>query len=311
MNIAILGATSFIAKELIRVWVSTNKCHEIHLYARNVHHLKEFVTELDAKRVLLVEKELCEFKHDYNYDAVINFIGVGDPAKAQSMSKTIMDVTFQYDDLVLQYMDQHRSCKYIFLSSGAVYGSDFNSPASSSKKAIFDVNLLNDAEAYGLAKFITEIKHRNRTDLSIIDLRVFNFFSKNQDLSSRFFIADLLRSIINSNTCDVSPEPMIRDYLHPEDFCQIIDCILSYGHLNLAADCYSLAPVDKLTILTELENAYNLKWRFASDVDIVRATGSKSNYYSENYVLSSLGYEPKYSSIETIKTEFGKVLSSN
>lgn len=309
MNIAILGATSFIAQELVREWGNLNKVACIHLYARNIDSIELFCSTIKSGVTVLQGKKLECFPDGIIYDAVINCIGVGDPAKAKLMSNQIMDVTFQYDDMVLRYLEQYPQCKYIFLSSGAAYGSDFDRPAAVDKKACFNINSLHATETYGLAKFITEMKHRSKPNLSIVDVRVFNIFSKNQDVSSKFFITDMLRAIQNKTVCDVSPEPMVRDYLHPQDFCQIIECILAADTLNLAVDCYSLAPVDKSTLLQALQEAFGLQWRYTSDASIVRATGTKSNYYSENHILDSFGYKPKYSSLDTILTEFDKVLS--
>lgn len=309
MNIAILGATSFIAQELVREWGSLNKVACIHLYARNIDSVELFCSTIKSGVTVLQGKTLDCFPDGVIYDAVINCIGVGDPAKAKMMSNQIMDITFQYDDMVLHYLEQHPQCKYIFLSSGAAYGSDFERPASINKKASFEINSLQETETYGLAKFITEMKHRCKPNLSIVDVRVFNIFSKNQNVASKFFITDMLRAIQNSTSCDVSPEPMVRDYLHPKDFCQIIECILAAGALNMAVDCYSKAPVDKSTLLNALQASYGLQWRYTSDASIVRATGTKCNYYSENHSLERLGYKPEYSSLDTILTEFDKALS--
>lgn len=309
MKIAILGATSFIAQELVREWIANKNKYSIHLYARSVDNLEKFIEKVPSNKDVLTSKVLSSFPDSEVYDVVINCIGVGDPAKAKVMSDRIMDVTFQYDDIVLDYLDKHRLCKYIFLSSGAAYGSDFSTPASVNRKASFDINNLQEAEKYGLAKFITEVRHRNLPHLSIVDVRIFNFFSRNQDISSRFFITDLLRSIRNSTICDISPEPMVRDYLHPKDFCQIIDCLLWADKLNMAVDCYSLAPVDKITLLEALHKNYNLQWQFKNEASVVCATGTKCNYFSNNHKLEKLGYQPKFSSLDTILTEFKAILS--
>ncbi|TNH77691.1 epimerase [Aeromonas hydrophila] len=311
MKIAVLGATSFIAQELIREWVTCQAKHEVHLYARDLSKVAEFIGKLDTSFVNLGNFKLDSFPNESCYDVVINFIGAGDPAKTKEMSGKIMDVTFRYDDMVLCYLEQHQQCKYIFLSSGAAYGGDFAGPASLDKKASFNINKIQDSEKYGLAKFLTEMKHRCKPELSIIDLRVFNFFSRNQDLTARFFITDLLKSIQNSTVCNVSPSPMVRDYLHPRDFCQIINCLIYAEKCNISVDCYSLSPVDKTTLLLTLEHAYGLRWCYSSDASIMEATGKKSNYYSENKFLSTLGYKPNFSSLDTILTEFEYILSKN
>ncbi|WP_080755741.1 NAD-dependent epimerase/dehydratase family protein [Aeromonas hydrophila] len=308
MKIAILGATSFIAQEYVREWVLNEKKDSIHLYARSVINLNKFIEKISSNRDMLTSKLLSSFPDSETYDVIINCIGVGDPAKAKVMSECIMDVTFKYDDMVLNYLDRNRLCKYIFLSSGAAYGSDFSLPASVNRKASFDINNLQETEKYGLAKFMTEVKHRNLQHLSIIDVRVFNFFSRNQDISSRFFVTDLLRAILNSTICDVSPESMVRDYLHPKDFFQIIDCLLNVDKLNISVDCYSLSPVDKLTLLDALHQTYNLQWQFKSETSMIHATGAKCNYFSKNKKLERFGYKPKYSSLDTILTEFKAIL---
>lgn len=308
MNIAILGATSLIAQELVREWVASNKYSDIHLYARNINKLKGFVNELSPRGRRLTIKNLDTFPDSIHYDVVINFIGVGDPSKTREIADSIMSVTFTYDDMVLRYLDANPLCKYIFLSSGAAYGSDFSQPAHAGKKATFEVNNLLNSEMYGLAKFVTEIKHRNLPQHSIVDVRVFNFFSRNQDLSARFFITDLLRAIKSNSECSVSPEPMVRDYLHPKDFCQIIDCIISSPYLNLAVDCYSRAPIDKNTLLIELAGRFGLQWKYNEKLDVVRSTGSKCNYYSINYELKKIGYEPRFNSVDAIISEIYAIL---
>jgi len=310
MKIAVLGATSFIAQELIREWVTCQAKHEVHLYARDVSKVAEFIGKLDTSSVNAGNFKLASFPNEYSYDAVINFIGAGDPAKAKAMSASIMSVTERYDDLVLAYLGQHPDCKYIFLSSGAAYGNDFSQPATQDKPAIFNVNGDISAEKYGLAKFITEIKHRCLPELSIIDVRVFNFFSRHQDLSARFFIADLLRAIELKQICQVNPEPMVRDYLHPADFKQIIECLLNAPKINLAVDCYSAGKIDKLSLLNELKEKFGLNFFLTEKTEIVAATGNKVNYYSKNTKLSEFGYKPQYTSLEGILVEVNAILNS-
>ncbi|MGL4979448.1 MAG: NAD-dependent epimerase/dehydratase family protein, partial [Plesiomonas sp.] len=310
MKIAVLGATSFIAQELVREWITCQSTHEVHLYARDVNKVAGFIGRLDESSVIAGNFDLSSFPNDHVYDAVINFIGAGDPAKAKAMSASIMSVTEHYDDLVLAYLEQHSDSKYIFLSSGAAYGNDFSQPATQDKPAIFNVNGDISAEKYGLAKFITEIKHRCLPELSIIDVRVFNFFSRYQDLSARFFISDLLRAIKLKQVCQVNPEPMVRDYLHPVDFKQIIECLLNAPRINLAVDCYSAGEIDKLSLLDELKEKFGLNFFLTKKANVVSATGNKINYYSKNNKLSDFGYKPQYTSLEGVLVEVNAILAN-
>lgn len=43
----------------------------------------------------------------------------------------------------------------------------------------------------------------------------------------------------------------------------------------MAVDCYSLAPVDKTSLLNILQDKFGLKWRVNEDVSIIHATGGE------------------------------------
>jgi len=311
MNVAILGATSEIAKDLLREWFSHSRDISLDLFARNFGKVNDFLSEnfIETNANVFSVDEFSVTNKNTIYDAIINFIGVGDPSKAQAMASSIQDVTFYYDDLVIQYLKDNPGCKYIFLSSGAAYGSDYSEPASLDKKSCFDINHIHQSEKYGLAKFITEMKHRELQQYKIYDVRVFNYFSRNQNMDARFFITDLFRSIREDVVCEVSPEPMVRDYLHPKDFCQIIDCLLDSDSINMAFDCYSLSPVDKVSLLNTLQEQFGLHWKFRDDTQIIRATGNKCNYYSENHALANIGYVPVHASLSGIIEEFDALLN--
>lgn len=311
MNIAILGATSEIAQDLLREWTRLSRNLSIDLFARNVEQLSVFLKKINPSFRAKVY-HISEFDvigESIIYDGIINFVGVGDPSKARDMSSVIMGITFYYDDKVIKYLEKNYQCKYIFLSSGAAYGSDFTLPASIHKKATFQPNMALDSEKYALAKFFTEVKHRSLSHFNIFDVRVFNYFSRYQNMESRYFITDMLRSISSNCECVVSPEPMVRDYLHPRDFCQIIDCILKADKANMAVDCYSSEPIEKSCLLKQLEHRYGLKWKYSPSLELVVATGSKQNYYSEYHALASIGYKPCYSSLSGLFMEFDALLN--
>ena len=93
-------------------------------------------------------------------------------------------------------MQVHPACRYLFLSSGAAYGSSFNEPANMEiRQPVVAINDLSPHEWYGVAKLHAECRHRSHPELPIIDIRVFNYFSRTQDISARFLITDILRAI--------------------------------------------------------------------------------------------------------------------
>ncbi len=128
---------------------------------------------------------------------MINFVGVGDPRRAAQMGGDILGITQQFDDLVLDGLRSDPDCRYIFLSSGAAYGSTFQAPADADTRSEYVLNRLSERDFYAVAKFHAECKHRALPGFDITDVRVFNYFSASQDLNARFFISDVLRAILD------------------------------------------------------------------------------------------------------------------
>ena len=183
MKIAILGATSQIARDLIVSFAAAGD-KQLHLFARRPDEVNKWLVSAALPGNHRVD-DFAEFAR-YKFDAVINFVGVGNPAQAVAMGNSIFDVTLRFDEMVLEYLRAYPECRYLFLSSGAAYGSGFSEPANRDTPAIVPINNLAPHEWYGVAKLHAECRHRAHPELSIIDIRVFNYFSRTQDIGSTF-----------------------------------------------------------------------------------------------------------------------------
>ena len=309
MKIAIFGATSQIAKDLVLSFSKKNN-HDLVLFARRPVAVTEWMGLVGlSDRYLVANFE--SFTADKNFDAIINFVGVGNPAQAALIGASIFDVTIQYDELALNYLHEHPDCRYIFLSSGAAYCSSFEEPADSKAKTKIDINNLQPQDWYGVAKLHAECRHRSLSHLSIVDVRVFNYFSHTQDMNASFLITDIVRAICDKTTLKVSGDFIVRDYIGSSDFYQLIQAIIDFSAVNGAVDCYSKAPVDKKTLLTAMKLKYGLKYEFVESKAVPNSTGIKPNYFSNNKQASKFGYIPKLSSLEYLLLETGKMIKKN
>lgn len=305
MKIAILGATSQIAKDLVLSFAASSE-HELTLFARRPIAVREWLADAGlAERYAVFDFE--NFTPERPFDAILNFVGVGNPAQAAAMGATIFDVTLQYDELALAYVKQHPACRYIFLSSGAAYGTSFDKPVGADTNASIAINNLKSQDWYGAAKLHAECRHRALSDLPIVDVRVFNYFSHTQDLSARFLITDMLRAIRDGTVLQTSADFMVRDFLHPSDFFQLIASLLSASPANVVVDCYSRAPVDKVSLLKEMQEKFGLRYETQAAAG-VNATGSKPHYYSLNTRAADFGYRPLLTSLEGITREAMTIL---
>lgn len=306
MRIAILGATSQIAKDLV-VSFSADAAKHLHLFARRPDQVNEWLKFTGFAQHYPVAG-FSEFaKHEF--DAVINFVGVGNPAQAVAIGNSIFDITLRFDEMVIQYLREHPACRYIFLSSGAAYGSVFSEPAKQDTPAVISINNLAPHEWYGVAKLHAECRHRSLPDLPIIDIRVFNYFSRTQDMSARFLITDILRAIRDKSVLQTSQEYIVRDFLHPSDFYKLVCALLAAPAANAAVDCYTRAPVDKPSLLAAMQKEFGLHYEISGTAASVNATGSKPHYYSLNSRAADFGYHPSLTSLEGILLEAAAVLS--
>jgi len=306
MRIAILGATSQIAKDLVLSF-SSQSSHELMLYARRPEVVSQWLASVGLSSRYAVA-DFDAFGADEHFDAILNFVGVGNPAQAAAMGASIFDITLKYDEMALDYVRQHPECRYIFLSSGAAYGASFDAPVDANTKAVVAINNLQPTDWYAVAKLHAECRHRALPHLPIIDIRVFNYFSCTQDISARFLITDIMRAIRDKAVLKTSSDYIVRDYLHPSDFHKLVSALLSAPAANAVVDCYSRAPIDKANLLTAMQDKFGLQYEITQASISVNATGIKPHYYSLNTRAADFGYQPTLTSLEGIVQEMQMIL---
>jgi nucleoside-diphosphate-sugar epimerase len=307
MRIALLGASSQIARDLAP------------LFAREPDvELARFVRDVDADAAwreaaggagVPAARALAGFDAAESFDAVINFIGAGDPARAAALGESILEITRRHDELVMSYLQRHPSCRYLFLSSGAAYGADFEQPAEATTRATFPINDLGPRHWYGLAKFHAECRHRASPGLAIVDLRVFSYVSRSLDTGSRFLVADIARALASDQTLVTSAHDIRRDYICPDDLFALMRSVLAAPAANLALDCYSLAPVGKMQLLEHLGRRHGLRHARTDAPAGINATGLKPNYFSNNRKAARFGYAPRFDSLTAVTDAIEHILS--
>jgi nucleoside-diphosphate-sugar epimerase len=296
--IAILGASSRIAGDLI-LWHGGQAGIELHLFVRRPHEMLAWLYPRCFASQILV-RSYQDFGADDAYFAVINFVGVGDPAKALSMGSDILELTHRFDSLALDYVQRNPACRYVFISSGAAYGHRFDRPVEEESPAVFSLNAMVKEDWYGLAKAHAECRHRAHSRLSIMDIRIFNYISESQDLSARFLVTDAIRAIRDRTVLMTSADRTVRDYLHACDFCPLIDAVLAAPPMNDVIDAYSKGPIEKMELLQALQEAFGLRYEVSPTLTGINATGLKPFYYSLNRRASRLGYAPKFTSLDGV-----------
>jgi len=295
-KIAILGSNSRIAKDLILSFSKGRPC-ELFLFSRNISYMSEWTANVNLSKNYKVYG-YGDFNNAGDYDVVVNFVGIGDPKKSKSIGSRILGITKKYDDMVLNYIKSHRQTKYIFISSGAVFGGDFQNPVDQSTN--LDIEKIDSKDWYANAKLTTENLHRSYSNLFIVDLRVFNYFSHTQDINFKFLITDAVRAIKKGEVLQTSDINIVRDFITPPDFYNMIQSIVNCDSINMAIDCYTKNPVSKFDLLNKLCEKFGLKYQINREANIFNVEKTKINYYSKNKEAGKIGYKPQKSSLEGV-----------
>ena len=297
-NIAIFGATGHIAKNLIH-YFSKNTKHKLFLFSRDEKKLHNFISTITTdKNIVYDSYENIFFRQ---FDVIINCIGIISPSKISKYKNEILSLSKKYDDLIIEYLKKNNSCQYINFSSGVIYD-DFSQP-------ITDTSLPNlsmsdsSIDSYSLAKIRSEFNHRSFSSLNILDVRLFNFFSRFMNTDTHFFLSEIIKSINNNEEFITNKKNFFRDFIHPEDLFHLICLCIKNSTSNFAFDAYSTLPISKYTILEEFSNHFGLKYSFKDNLKIEQLAGFKNFYYSLSRKAKNIGYVPTHSSLQTLLDE--------
>lgn len=312
MNIAIMGATSHIAKGLIDNFLQTRDDH-LYLFTRSLDTISLFLETIVSQGSdnFTICTDYREFT-SLPYDIIINCVGVETRNKHNCDFTRYFSVTEKFDGLAINYLqNRNPEALYISFSSGAVYGKGFSEPADEFTKNCVQVNHVAQEDYYGIVRINAEAKHRAHAEFRIVDLRIFSYFSRYINLTDGYFITDVMEAILANKMLVTDSTNIVRDYLHPNDlFAMVINCI-NAGKINKAIDVNSSSPVTKQEILDYFSSEYDLKYICRQSNDNASATGAKDNYYSTCCGSSQVGYLPQFSSMDTLSHEARYILHCN
>ena len=192
MKLAILGATSKIAKELILSFNKDSDKYILFLFSRDIDGVDEWILNNKIKQEKNISKAYKDFDKE-SYDVILNFVGVGNPLRLKKMGHEILDISHKFDQIAINYLKKNKLTKYLFISSGAVYGThNFEQNVKEFSMASININSSDPQEYYSMSKLYAELLHRSMNESFIVDIRIFNYISQNIDLNSGFLISDAI-----------------------------------------------------------------------------------------------------------------------
>jgi nucleoside-diphosphate-sugar epimerase len=302
-KIAILGGTSHIAKNLI---LRFGTQYELMIFCRNIIGMREFL----ERNIPIASYEILPYEKFASglYEVIINCVGIADPKKQKDDPYECFRVSELFDNMAIDYVKAHFNVKYVYFSSGAVFGTDFSEPVSQNSIAAFCPNKLRLSDCYRIAKLNSETKHRCLDNLPIVDIRIFSFFSRYIDLGAGFFLSEVAKCLIQKMLFKTNKNDIIRDYISPDDLYALISSVISMKQVNIALDALSVKPVKKSELMEMFSRKFGLKVELL-DTEISTVSGKKSEYFSTNNIAEKvLNIKPKQTSLEGVEWEMVEIL---
>ena len=299
MNIAILGSNSMIAMDIYKLFLQ-HTSNDIFMFARNpsLNKAKYDIDFLDYSKF-----------QDFDYGLIINFIGAGDQDKIILEKNNIISTSIKYDQMVMNYLVNNRKTKYIYISSGSVYLSDFNDPVKENDSInICKSDLINEEKNYQYSKIIPELVHLAERDLNIINLRIFNYVSNSININQNFLVSQIFKSILDKKTFKCNEVNIYRDFISDAELFELINLVNDSNFINDSFDCFSKKPISLYELLNLMKQLYNLNYNFLK-TEIINETGIKLNYFSDSNDLLKIGYKPKRTSAEIITSVASEILN--
>lgn len=306
LRVAILGATGHVGKVLA------------HLLPRP--DTTPLLVARDPARALAVAESAgvaaenvigFEQLASHDVDALVNCTGIGDPARLARAGVEIHDLTRRFDDSCLGYLAQRPETVYINISSGAVYGTCFDEPASDETLLELDVNAIGPQDQYTIAKLAAEARHRAMPDAQIVDLRLFGLYSRYLDLDASYLINAMVRCALSGEAFVTDDVEITRDFIHPDDLAALVAICASGDVGNTVLDIATGAPVTKTELLRSFSDRYGLRYELAAVPGGVAATGRKPAYYSTSRRAWETGWEPRYPALDAVIAEADHVVTAN
>lgn len=281
MNIIIIGSQGFIGSHLCTHFIKSGNT----VYGADVletppnlkyHYVK--VSRLSAQWEDLLK--LTDF------NVCINAAGSGNVS--YSVQHPVID--FEANTLdVMRILDALRKytpgCKYLHISSAAVYGNPLALPIS-------EYNSLQPISPYGFHKMMSEVlckEYQQLFDINVSVIRPFSIFGNGLH---KQLLWDICNKVKNNNSITLfGTGNETRDFIHISDFVLLVEILINKS--NFKCEIYNAASGTEISIkevATIFENSFgnNTKINFNGETKL----GDPVNWRAEISKINKLGFTP-------------------
>lgn len=286
MKILVIGSKGFIGSNLLAFY-RKNKENEI--WAADV------IVDYEDKSYFLIDASNSDFNDIFqnkDFDVCINCSGAASvPDSVKNPQRDFYLNTLNVFNLLDNIRKHQPFCKFINLSSAAVYGNPSNLP-------IIENTELKPLSPYGFHKKYAEMiceEFSKFYGVKTCSLRIFSAYGNG--LKKQLFWDIALKSKhVNSLTL-YGTGLESRDFIHIDDLVQAIDNVIKYGDFN--AGIYNVANGEEITIKQAADIILKgIGWQGILNFNNENRIGDPLNWCADISKLKSLGYKQSVTLME-------------
>lgn len=287
MKILLLGSRGFIGSRLVYFFLA--KGYDVFGCDLQEYHSNEYIYQ----KVSILSTDFETLFTDQQFDACINTSGSGNVPLSISLPFSDFEANSYSVAKVLNTLRKFQpSCKYIQISSAAVYGNPEQLPISESA-------LINPISPYGYHKWISElICHEYQTlyQIPIVIVRPFSVYG--EGLRKQLFW-DICSRLAVKDTIQISGTGLeSRDFIHFHDLARLFDLIIHNS--SFTGEIYNAATGLETSIRSVanlIEQNYGQRQiLFSGETRI----GDPLNWRADISKITKLGFKPVISLKEGI-----------
>ena len=307
-SILITGANGMIGSCIIDILNELNKNYDanIKIYALIRNTLLDRFN--DYKNVIIIKQDIREaLKTDYKFDYIINAASNSHPSKFSTEPVETFDINYQGTKNLLEYGKNHDLKRFLFVSSGEIYGEPNKDIDAFKEDYIGKINTISPRSCYPLGKISGEnlsIGYAQEYGIESVIVRPCHTYGPTQTDEDSRASSSFIRNVVNEKDIIMkSKGEQIRSYTYVVDCAIGILMALANGENKNA---YNVANNNSIVSIAEFAN----KVANSSNQKVLFELPTETEKNSYNPVtrsvldgekLESIGWKPCFDIDEGIK----------
>ena len=284
MKILITGGCGYIGTCLVNFLL--DKGYEI-----IVLDTQWFGNELKKnKKLKILKKNLSQIEQINlkNINTVVHLANIANDPAAEIDSKLTWEINVLYTKKLVEHAIKHKVKKFIFASSGSVYG------IKKEKKVTEDLSLMPLSD-YNKSKMIAErVLQSYSSKIKIFSIRPATVCGYSKNMRLDVAVNMLTFQALQNKKIKVLGGNQIRPNIHIKDLCRVFYLFIKK---NLKPGFYN-AGFENLRII---DIANKIKKHTKCNINIIKKTNDPRSYRQDSSKLNKVGFKPNYSVDYAIK----------